>query len=54
MDEPTPIRLEGVQGEGQKKNDLIFCGRAEAPKENIVFFGGDIQVAFKTGDRQNV
>jgi hypothetical protein len=37
-------RLREVQGDGEKVNDVIFCGVSAPAESNVVFFGGDVQV----------
>ncbi|XP_064647928.1 mitochondrial protein C2orf69-like [Lineus longissimus] len=36
-------RLIGIVGDGEKVNDVIFCGLSSAAESNVVFFGGDVQ-----------
>ena len=43
----TCWRLTAVVGdvEGNKVNDVVFCGDvSEVPEANVLFFGGDVQV----------
>ena len=41
----TCQRLTAAIGDGDKVNDVIFCGSvSEVPEGNVVFFGGDVQV----------
>ena len=41
----TCNRLTAVVGDGNKVNDVVFCGDvSEVPEANVLFFGGDVQV----------
>ena len=40
-------RLTSVIGDGEKVNDVVFCGAvSEIPEGNVVFFPGDVQVKY--------
>ena len=40
-------RLTSVIGDGEKLNDVVFCGAvSEVPEGNVVFFPGDVQVKY--------
>ena len=44
---PLCKRLLGVKGFSDKQNDVVFCGHmSKQPEQNVVFFGGDVQVCF--------
>ncbi|XP_064613889.1 mitochondrial protein C2orf69 homolog [Liolophura sinensis] len=40
---PKCLRLNSVIGDGDKENDLLFCGNLATGKEHVVYFGGDVQ-----------
>ncbi len=40
-----PIQqLLQVDGDRSQKNDVLFCGPIKPAIQNVVFFGGDVQV----------
>lgn len=51
MEEDKVRKLVKVTGETNKENDMLYIGPAKVATENIVYFGGDIQVRFPGRDK---
>ena len=48
MGDSTCTRLGGIEGESGKINDVIHCCGTSPPERNVIFFGGDVQVRFRS------
>jgi len=38
------VRLPQVRGDGDKTNDVLFCGTRRPAERNVIYFTGDVQV----------